>query len=36
MSTLYCTISVEALPQGVYTIEVTTEEGRGYKNFIKQ
>jgi hypothetical protein len=30
------TISVEALPQGIYTIEVITTEGVGYKNFIKQ
>jgi hypothetical protein len=30
------TISVEALPQGIYTIEVMTTEGVGYKNFIKQ
>lgn len=30
------TISVEALPQGIYTIEVITTEGTGYKNFIKQ
>jgi hypothetical protein len=30
------TISVEALPQGIYTIEVMTTEGRGYKNFIKK
>lgn len=30
------TISVETLPQGVYTIEVITTEGTGYKNFVKQ
>jgi hypothetical protein len=30
------TISVDALPQGIYTIEVMTTEGRGYKNFIKK
>lgn len=30
------TISVETLPQGIYTIEVITREGTGYKNFIKQ
>jgi hypothetical protein len=30
------TISVEALPQGIYTIEVITTEGTGYKNFVKQ
>lgn len=36
LSTLCCPISIERLPQGIYIIEVTTTEGRGYKNFIKQ
>ncbi|WMX12787.1 T9SS type A sorting domain-containing protein [Aureispira sp. CCB-E] len=29
-------IFVENLPQGIYTIEVITEKGKGYKNFVKQ